>query len=150
MIKIKNSKNTTPSREKVFAIISTANQLSSFNSLIGWKKEKLTTKSNHWSFLPNLENGRHSKCGGMHWCHIKFRQNVIRHKTSNCAKALEDKLFVLSPILREALLQVRKNTFDMMETSRYLIFISRTSKIHWIWYFRLCNTWRVHIFIRVV
>lgn len=47
---------------------------------------------------------------------------MVRHKTQNCAKALDEKLFYLNPFLRETLLSVRKNTYDMMETSRFIGF----------------------------
>ena len=51
-----------------------------------------------------------------------WKSNVIKHKTKNIQNALLEKYFLLNPILRETVLTVRKNTYDMMETSRFIGF----------------------------
>ena len=47
---------------------------------------------------------------------------MVRHKITNVAKDLNEKLFYLNPFLRDTLLSVRKNTYDMMESSRFIGF----------------------------
>lgn len=49
-----------------------------------------------------------------------WRKNVIKHKTATCAKALNEKLFILNKTFRETILQFRSNTFDMMESQRFI------------------------------
>lgn len=49
-----------------------------------------------------------------------WRKNVVKHKTSTCARALEEKLFFLNPYLRKTLLEFRSNTYDMMSTLRFI------------------------------
>lgn len=49
-----------------------------------------------------------------------WRKNVVKHKTATCARALNDKLFILNKTFRETILQFRANTYDMMETQRFI------------------------------
>jgi len=49
-----------------------------------------------------------------------WRKNVIKHKTKTCSEALEEKLFILNPILRNTLIKFRSNTFEMQESLRFI------------------------------
>ena len=49
-----------------------------------------------------------------------WKKNVIKHKIMVCCKVLEDKLFFLNPIMRETLINVRKQTYDMQENLRFI------------------------------
>ena len=49
-----------------------------------------------------------------------WRKNVIKHKTATCAKALNEKLFILNKTFRDTLIQFRSNTYDMMESQRFI------------------------------
>lgn len=51
-----------------------------------------------------------------------WKSNVIKHKTKTIQNALLDKYFLLNPIMRETLLTVRKNTYEMMESCRFIGF----------------------------
>ncbi|KAL4487471.1 hypothetical protein ABPG72_006991 [Tetrahymena utriculariae] len=55
------------------------------------------------------------------WKTLKmWRKNVIKHKTATCAKALNEKLFILNKTFRDTILQFRSNTYDMMESQRFI------------------------------
>lgn len=49
-----------------------------------------------------------------------WKKNVIKNKTNKKAKELEDKLFILNPLLQKTLLLFRKNTYDMAENLRFI------------------------------
>ena len=49
-----------------------------------------------------------------------WRKNVIKHKNSYCARVPELKLFYFNPIMRKALLEFRKLTYDMMVQLRFI------------------------------
>jgi hypothetical protein len=44
-----------------------------------------------------------------------WRKNVIKHKIQSCALALEEKLFILNPIMSKTLLDIRKETYSMKD-----------------------------------
>ncbi len=48
------------------------------------------------------------------WKTLKmWKKNVVRHRNSNCARALEEKLFILNKNMRTTLLEFRAQTHDM-------------------------------------
>lgn len=48
------------------------------------------------------------------WKTLKmWKKNVIKHKNAVVENILQEKLFMLNPIMRNTLRNIRKNTFDM-------------------------------------
>ena len=61
------------------------------------------------------------------WKTLKmWKKNVIKHKNINCRLLLEERLFLVHPVLRNTLLEVRKKTCDMQENVRILTLESRS------------------------
>ncbi len=49
-----------------------------------------------------------------------WKKNVVRHRNSNCARALEEKLFILNKNMRTTLLEFRAQTHDMQQKLRFI------------------------------
>lgn len=49
-----------------------------------------------------------------------WKKNVVKFKHNNVAQILEKKLFYLNPIMRKTLLEFRKNSYEMMNTLRFI------------------------------